>query len=214
MEDESTGGSGIINWLAKLTRKVTSGKIVPMYYGENLPPQVIDSVRDARALWIILLSDSRFDIDGMFANCKKREIGSPSPAHNKRRLMFPCPMHNSLDSESQAEIIRRSKLAQSWGVEVKWADHETLESMIIINPPTRNDDNSNDGIAFIDLSLPHLDTAARTKFEITQKDQAKIFSDLVKSFSQTWGKAHDPAYEKREEKMTKMRPALKGIYVA
>ena len=57
--------------------------------------------------------------------------------------------------------------------------------MIIINPPTRNDDNSNDGIAFIDLSLPHLDTAARTKFEITQKDQAKIFSDLVKSFSQT-----------------------------
>ena len=39
MEEESTGGSGIINWLAKLTRKVTSGKIVPMYYGENLPPQ-------------------------------------------------------------------------------------------------------------------------------------------------------------------------------
>ena len=39
MEDESTGGSGIINWLARLTRKVTSGKIVPMYYGENLPPR-------------------------------------------------------------------------------------------------------------------------------------------------------------------------------
>ena len=35
MEDKSTGGLGIINWLARLTRKVTSGKIVPMYYGEN-----------------------------------------------------------------------------------------------------------------------------------------------------------------------------------
>ena len=36
MEHEPTR---IINWLAKLTRKVTSGKIVPMYYGENLPSQ-------------------------------------------------------------------------------------------------------------------------------------------------------------------------------
>jgi len=50
MEDESTAGSGIIKWLAKLTRKVTSGKIVPIYYGENLPSQVADSVRAARAL--------------------------------------------------------------------------------------------------------------------------------------------------------------------
>ena len=212
MEDESTGSSGIINWLAKLTRKVTSGKIVPMYYGENLPSHAVDSIRGARALWIILLSDSRFDIDGMFANCQKNEIGSPSPTHNKRRIMFPCPVHNSLDSESQAEVIRRSKLAQSWGVEVKWADHETLESMIIINPPTRDDGNSNDGIAFIDLSLPHLDIAARTKFEITQKDQAKIFSDLVKSFSQTWGKAHEPSFEK--EKRERRRTVLKGVFVA
>ncbi len=37
--------------------------------------------------------------------------------------MFPCPVHNSLDSEPQAEVIRRSKLAQSWGLEVKWVDH-------------------------------------------------------------------------------------------
>ena len=27
MEEESTGGSGIINWLAKLTRKVTSATV-------------------------------------------------------------------------------------------------------------------------------------------------------------------------------------------
>jgi hypothetical protein len=212
MEHESTDNSGIINWLAKLTRKVTSGKIVPLYYGENLPSHVADSVRDARALWIILLSDSRFDIDGMFANCEKRGSASPSPTHNKRRIMFPCPVHNSLDSESQAEVIRRSKLAQSWGVEVKWVDHEIHESMIIINPPTKDDGNSNDGIAFIDLSLPHLDTAARTKFEITQKDQAKIFSDLVKSFSQTWGKAHDPIFEK--EKRERTRIVSKGVFVA
>ena len=50
MEDESTGSSGIINWLARLTRKVTSGKIVPMYYGDNPPPAVADSIRDARAV--------------------------------------------------------------------------------------------------------------------------------------------------------------------
>ena len=138
MENESTGGSAIVNWLARLTRKVTSGKIAPLYYGENLPPsRVADSVRDARSLWIILLSDSRFDIDGMFANCEQRGIASPSPAHNKRRIMFPCPVHNGLDSEAQAEVIRRSKLAQSWGLEVKWVDHEVLESMIIINPPSK-----------------------------------------------------------------------------
>ena len=89
MEDESTGGLGIINWLARLTRKVTSGKIVPMYYGENPPPAVADSVRDARALWIILLSDSRFDIDGMFANCERRGLASPSPAHNKQKNHVP-----------------------------------------------------------------------------------------------------------------------------
>ena len=71
--------------------------------------------------------------------------------------MFPCPLHSSLDSESQAEVIRRSKLAQSWGLEVKWVDHEVLESMIIINPPTRDNGDLDDGIAFIDLSLPHLD---------------------------------------------------------
>jgi hypothetical protein len=209
MEHEPTR---IINWLAKLTRKVTSGKIVPLYYGENLPSNVADSVRDARALWIILLSDSRFDIDGMFANGEKRGTASPSPAHNKRRIMFPCPVHNELDSEAQAEVIRRSKLAQSWGLEVKWVDHEVLESMIIINPPNKDNGNFDDGIAFIDLSLPHLDTAASAKFEITQKDQAKIFSDLVKSFSQTWGKAHDPSFEK--EKRERTRIALKGVFVA
>ena len=123
MEDESTAGSGIIKWLAKLTRKVTSGKIVPIYYGENLPSQVADSVRAARAFWIILLSDSRFDIDGMFANCEKRESASPSPTHNKKRIMFPCPVHNELDREAQADVIRRTKLGQNWDLKVKWVDH-------------------------------------------------------------------------------------------
>jgi len=212
MEDESTGSSGIINWLARLTRKATSGKIVPMYYGENQPPAVTDSVRDARALWIILLSDSRFDIDGLFANCERRGIASPSPTHNNRRIMFPCPVHSNLDSEAQADIIRRTKLAQSWGLEVKWVDHEVLESMIIINPPTHDIGDFEDGIAFIDLSLPHLDTAARAKFEITQKDQAKIFSDLVKSFSLTWTKAHEPSFEKEKRERTKI--VLKGVFVA
>ena len=126
--------------------------------------------------------------------------------------MFPCPMHNSLDSESQAECIRRSKLAQDQGVEVKWADHEIHESMIIINPPTANNPNPEDGIALIDLSLPHLDTPARAKFEITQKHQGKIFSDLVKSFSLTWGKAHDPSLRKRETQAN--RTVLKGVFVA
>jgi hypothetical protein len=212
MEDESTGSSGIINWLTRLTRKVTSGKIVPMYYGDNPPPAVADSIRDARAVWIILLSDSRFDIDGMFANCQRRGLASPSPAHNKRRIMFPCPLHSILDSESQTEIIRRSKLAQSWGLDVKWVDHQVLESMIIINPPTRDNGNVDDGVAFIDLSLPHLDTVARAKFEITQKDQAKIFSDLVKSFSQTWVAAHEPSFKKEKRERTKM--VLKGVFVA
>ena len=126
--------------------------------------------------------------------------------------MFPCPVHGSLDSESQAEVIRHSKLAQRWGLEVKWVDHEVLESMIIINPPTRDNGNFEDGIAFIDLSLPHLDTASRAKFEITQADQAKIFSDLVKSFSLTWTKAHEPRFE--EEKRERSRTALKGMFVA
>jgi hypothetical protein len=212
MEDEPAGCSGIINWITKLTRKIASGKIVPMYCGENLPLPVADSVRDARALWIILLRDSTFDIDGLFANCEKRGIASSSPTHSKRRIMFPCPVHNSLDSESQANVIRRSKLARSWGLEVKWADHEVLESTIIINPPTQDNDNFDDGIAFIDLSLPHLDTAAPAKFEITQKHQARIFSDLVKSFTRTWGKAHDPAFEK--EKPERTRIVLKGMFVA
>ena len=128
--------------------------------------------------------------------------------------MFPCPVHNSLDSESQTDVIRRSKLAQSWGLEVKWVDHEVLESMIIINPPIQDNGNFDDGIAFIDLSLPHLNTAARAKFEITQKDQAKIFSDLVKSFSQTWGKAHDPCYEPRKTQVLGTKLVLNGIFVA
>ena len=87
-----------------------------------------------------------------------------------------------------------------------------LESMIIINPPTRDNGNVDDGVAFIDLSLPHLDTVAREKFEITQKDQAKIFSDLVKSFSQTWVAAHEPSFEKEKRERTKM--VLKGVFVA
>lgn len=212
MEDESTGGSKIIHWLAKLTRKATSGKIVPMHYGEHLPLAVADSIRDARAVWIIRLSDSTFDIDGLFANCERRGIEFPSPTHNKRRIMFPCPVHSSLDSESQADVIRRSKLAQSWGMEVKWVDHEDLESLIIINPPTRDIGDFDDGIAFVDLSLPHLDTAARAKFEITQKDQSKIFSDLVKSFSLTWTKVHEPIFEKEKRERTKI--VLKGVFVA
>jgi hypothetical protein len=111
--------------------------------------------------------------------------------------MFPCPLHNNLPSDAQADVIRRSKLAQRWGMEVKWVYHQVLESMIIINPPTRDHNNFDDGIAFFDLSLPHLD-AARAKFEITQKDQAKIFSDLAKSFSLTWTKAHEPRFEREK----------------
>ena len=114
--------------------------------------------------------------------------------------MFPCPLHNKLESEPQANVIRHSKLAQDQGVEVKWVDHEIHESMIIINPPTKNNPNLEDGIALIDLALPHLDTPARAKFEITQKHQSKIFSDLVKSFSLTWGQAHGPGYEKKKNK--------------
>lgn len=184
MEDESTGASRMINWLTKLTRKMASGKIVPMYYGETLPLSIAHRVRNARGIWITLLNGSRFEIDGMFANPDAR-----------RRIMFPCPVHNELDSEAQADIIRRSKLAQKWGVEVKWIDHEILESMIIINPPTENNPDSDDGIALIDLALPHVDTTGRAKFEITQKHQGKVFSDMVKSFSLTWTHGHDPHYE-------------------
>ena len=43
MEDESTSGSAITKWLARLTRKATSGKIAPMYYGEHLPPALTDA---------------------------------------------------------------------------------------------------------------------------------------------------------------------------
>jgi hypothetical protein len=119
-----------------------------------------------------------------------------------------------LESEAQANVIRHSKLAQDKGVEVKWVDHEIHESMIIINPPTENNPNPDDGIALIDLSLPHLDTPARAKFEITQKHQGKIFSDLVKSFSLTWGKAHEPRYEKKKQQDGRTKLVLKGTFVA
>jgi hypothetical protein len=211
MEHEPTG---IINWIAKLSRKIASGAIVPIHYGDNVPPPMADYVKDAQALWVILLADSKFDIDGLFANSAATKIVFPTPVHNKRRIMFPCPLHNKLDSEAQANVIRRSKLAQDQGVKVKWADHEIHESMIIINPPTANNPNPEDGIALIDLSLPHLDTPARAKFEITQKHQGKIFSDLVKSFSLTWGQAHEPRYEKKEQQDGRTKLVLKGTFVA
>lgn len=40
MEDETVSCAGIVGWITKLTRKIASGKIVPMYYGENLPPPI------------------------------------------------------------------------------------------------------------------------------------------------------------------------------
>ena len=212
MKDET--GSGIINWIGRLTRNIASGRIVPIHYGDNVPPPMADYVKDAQALWVILLADSTFDIDGLFANSPATKIVFPTPVHNKRRIMFPCPLHNKLESEAQADVVRRSKLAQDQGVEVKWADHEIHESMIIINPPTANNPDPEDGIALIDLSLPHLDTPARAKFEITQKHQSKIFSDLVKSFSLTWGKAHDPSYEKKKEQDGRTKLVLKATFVA
>jgi hypothetical protein len=213
MKDESDATIGFIHWIAKLARKVASGKIVPLYQGEDLPASIADRVKNARAIWMVVLNDSSFEIDTIFGKPKAKGSILAQPAHNKKRLMFPCPVHGGLDNEAQADVIRRSKLAQSWGVEVKWVDHESLESMIIINPPTQNNPDSDDGIALIDLSLPHLDTASRAKFEITQKDQTKVFSDLVKSFSQTWGQAHDPSYEKKEQAI---RPTalIKGIVIA
>jgi hypothetical protein len=197
MEDKSDISSGLIHWIAKLTRKIASGTIVPLHQGEHLPPSVAQRVNDAQAIWMVVLNDSRFELDAIFAKPKAKGLILTRPAHNNKRIMFPCPVHAGLDREAQADVIRRSKLAQNWGVEVKWVDHENLESMVIINPPTQNNPESEDGIALIALSLPHLDTAPRARFEITQKDQVKVFADLVKSFSQTWGQAHDPVYEKR-----------------
>ena len=202
MEDERTG---IINWIAKLSRKIASGAIVPMYYGDNVPPPMADYVKDAQAIWVILLADSRFDIDGLFANSQATKIVFPSPVHNKRRIMFPCPLHNKLDSESQANVIRRSKLAQDQGVEVKWVDHEIHESMIIINPPTANNPDPDDGIALIDLSLPHLDTPARAKFEITQKHQGKIFSDSGQIIQPYLGEGTRSQFRKRETRANENR---------
>ena len=152
----------------------------------------------------------------MFANPDARKITFPRPARNKRRIMFPCPLHNEFDGEGRADIIRRSKLAEQWGVEVKWVDYDILEPMIIINPPTENNPDSDDGTALVDLSLPHLDTTGRARFEITQTNQSKIFSDLVKSFSETWGKAHNPHYEetKPPDHGIKTKRVLKGIFVA
>jgi len=184
-----------------------------MHYGEHLAPAFTDTVRRARAVWIICLSNSTFDIDGLFKNCASREVTSILPAHSKRRIMFPCPMHNNLDPEAQADVIRRSKLARKWGLEVRWVDHEILQSMFIINPPIQNDPNFGDGLALIELSLPHLDSTVPAKFEITQTDQDKMFSDLVKSFSQTWGTAHEPSYEKTQQAVKPAR-LLKGLFVA
>ena len=48
MKDET--GSGIINWIAKLSRKIASGAIVPIHYGDNVPPPMADYVKDAQAL--------------------------------------------------------------------------------------------------------------------------------------------------------------------
>jgi len=183
-----------------------------MHYGEQLPPPLAERLKDARAVWLIVLNGSRFEIDAIFGNPKAKMLSLTRPAHNKQRIMFPCPLHTGLDNEARADIIRRSKLAQRRDVEVKWVDHEIPEPMIIIDPPTGDHANSEDGVALIDLSLPHLDTAARAKFEITQKDQYGIFSDLVKSFSMTWGRAHEPSYEK--EKAVRPAPILKGIVVA
>jgi len=212
MEDESTSNSGFINWMARLSRKATSGKIVPMHYGEHLPPAVAESVKSAQAVWIICLPESTFDIDGLFANRESKEITLLTPAHNRKRILFPCPMHNNFASEAQAEVIRRSKLAQNWGLDVKWVDHENLQSMIIINPPVEHDANVGDGMALVDLSLPHLGVG-RAKFEITQQDQEKIFSDIVRSFSQIWGMAHEPSYEKDRQALKRPR-VLKSLFVA
>ena len=95
MEDESTGlvQESSIGWLdspGRSPREKSFRCITARIYRRA----VADSVRDARAVWIILLSDSNFDIDGMFANCESERITSPSPTHNKRRIMFPCPVHN------------------------------------------------------------------------------------------------------------------------
>lgn len=172
MKDET--GSGIINWIARLTRNIASGRIVPIYYGDNVPPPMAGHVKDAQAIWVILLADSRFEIDGLFANSSATRIIFPSPV-NKRRIVFPCPMHNKLDNETQADVIRRSKLAQGQGIEVKWVDHEIHESMIIINPPTEDNPNPGNGIALIDLSLSHLDTTARASLKLPKSTKARYF---------------------------------------
>jgi hypothetical protein len=211
MENESTGASAMMSWITKLTRKLTSGKIAPIHYGENLPPSTTDLIRHARSVWIICLSDASLDVEGLFAQRERRKLSSPSPAQNPRRIMFPCPVHNSLDSELQADVVRRTKLAQNWGLDVRWVDHENLQSMVIVNPPVEHGPDLGDGLALIELSLPN--TTARAKFEITQRDQDRIFSDLVKSFSQTWGTAHEPYYEnnRRPERRGRL---LKGLFVA
>jgi hypothetical protein len=211
MKDESAGASAMMKWITKLTRKITSGKIAPIHYGEDLPPSTVDLIRGARAVWITCLSDAAFDVEGLFANRERRKLTSPSPAHNRRRIMFLCPVHTSLDSELRADVVRRTKLAQNWGLEVRWVDHENLQSMIIVNPPIEHGADLGDGLAFIDLSLPN--TKSRAKFEITQKDQDKIFADLVKSFSVTWGAAHEPYYE-NNRRPGKGARLLKGIFVA
>ena len=126
--------------------------------------------------------------------------------------MFPCPVHNELDSESRANVIRRSKLARDQGVEVKWMDHEILESMIIINPPTKNNPNPDDGIALIDLSLPHLDTPAGRSLKLPKNIKARYFPTWSNR-SASLGKAIRSRLREKKEQDGRTKLVLKGTFV-
>ncbi len=213
MKEEPYSCKAFMYWIAKLTMKISGGKIISLYQGEDMPQPVVDHLQNARAIWMVALNGSRFEVETVFGKPKVKESILTRPAHCKKRLLLPCPLHAKMDKQAQADVMRRGKLAQCRDVEVKWVDGDISGSMIIVNPPTINDADLDDGLALIDLCLPQLDTSTRAKFEITQKQQVGIFSDLVKSFSLTWGKAHHPSYESQKEPDVRPVPVLQGLFV-
>jgi hypothetical protein len=117
---------------------------------------------------------------------------------NVKKILFPCAEHNArlkLHSDVQGEhgedfandIRRRTKLAQSKGIEVRWVDHMTAESTLISNP-----NNWKTGKILFDLYLPYMDSTGRPRFEAMATKHERLYRDLLESFNLTWDKAHAP----------------------
>lgn len=182
-----------IAWFIRFAMWITKGKVAEIYYSGWPLPTISEYIADAEDVWFVVHTGMRLDATNI--------IYDPNLRTKIKTIIFPCTKHNPAigmyavvaneDEKKLKTIIEDLSRKAHGDIKIIWTDSAICESMIICNPPTKENIDRL-GTALVDVYLPHLGTENRFKIKITRRNHARAFADIIRSFEKICENGHPP----------------------